>query len=358
MKLFLIGGFLGSGKTTAIHNACSSFLRHARKVAVITNDQGADLVDTEFIRTAGVKATEVVNGCFCCNYNQLAEAIQALQQAEKPDIIFAESVGSCTDLVAAIAKPLEKFQPAIEVVISVFADAELLYSLLRGNSVFLDENVRYLYKKQLEEADIIVLNKVDLLIDAHINKVREQIEADFPGKIILYQNSLEEDDVRNWVLTLMRFHLKDKRISLDLDYDLYAKAEAILGWLDQRVVIETRDYSASPVARQLMSAIYTEVRNAGYPIAHLKFLCDDGSKRTKISFTALDDISKEIFFVDHKTNKISVLINARVQVNASELEKLVSATIQEIAHETGARITIDSKAAFQPAYPIPVHRMG
>lgn len=358
MKLFLIGGFLGSGKTTAIHRACSSFLKHARKVAVITNDQGIDLVDTEFIKTAGVKAEEVVNGCFCCNYNQFADAIQALTANEHPDIIFAESVGSCTDLVAAIAKPLAKFKPEITVVISVFADAQLLYSLITGNALFLDENVRYLYKKQLEEADIVVVNKIDLIHDTELQKVKEQIEAEFPGKTMLYQNSLEENSVRNWVLTLLRFDLLNERMTLDLDYDLYAKGEAILGWLDQRILIETKDYSASSVARQLMSTIYTKIKDENYPVAHLKFLCDDGSKKSKISYTALDEVSKEIFLIDHRTNKISVLINARIQVDSSQLEQIVSGAIQQITHQTGSKMTVDRKAAFQPAYPKPVHRMG
>jgi Ni2+-binding GTPase involved in maturation of urease and hydrogenase len=358
MKLFLIGGFLGSGKTTAIHRACSSFLKHARKVAVITNDQGTDLVDTEFIKTAGVKAEEVINGCFCCNYNQFAEAIQSLEEKEKPDIIFAESVGSCTDLVAAIARPLAKFSPGVTVVISVFADAQLLYSLITGNASFMDEHVRYLYKKQLEEADILVINKVDLVHDVELKKVKEQIEADFPGKTVLYQNSLDENSVRSWVLSLMRFELSTDRITLDLDYDLYARGEAILGWLDQRIVITTKDNSASSVARELMLKIYADIKKAGYPIAHLKFLCDDGTKKSKISYTAMDGISKEVFLVDNRTNKISVLLNARIQVDASILEEIVSEAISQIAQQTGCKIEVDKKVAFQPAYPRPVHRMG
>jgi len=358
MKLFLIGGFLGSGKTTAIHKACSSFLKHAKKVAVITNDQGTDLVDTEFIKTAGVKAEEVINGCFCCNYYQFAQAIQSLRQTEKPDIIFAESVGSCTDLVATIAKPLAKFSPEIKVVISIFADAQLLFSLITGNASFLDEHVRYLYKKQIEEADILVVNKVDLLHDVQVKKIKEHIEAEFPGKTVLYQNSLDENSVRSWVLLLIRFELLNDRITLELDYDLYAKGEAILGWLDQRIIIETKDNSAHSVAGHLISRIHSDIKKANYPIAHLKFLCDDGSKKCKISYTALDDVSKEMLLIDNRANKISMLLNARIQVEAPVLEQLVSGAILQIAKETGCKIVVDKKAAFQPGYPRPVHRMG
>ena len=358
MKLFLVGGFLGSGKTTAIHRAATSFLKHVKRVAVITNDQGDELVDTQFIKTAGVNAEEVTNGCFCCNYNQFVQAIDSLRSVDKPEIIFAESVGSCADLVATIAKPLAKFHPEITVVISVFADAQLLHSLITGNASFLDEDVRYIYKKQLEEGDVLIVNKVDLLNEAELKTVNEQIETEYSGKMVLYQNSLDENCVRNWILQLNRFQLQNERKSLEIDYDLYAKGEAILGWLDQKIKIETKDYSAHSVALKFIHAVYSEIKQTKNPIAHLKFLLDDGVKKYKISFTTLDGISKEILLIDTRVNEILILMNARIQTEAIKLEKLVSDILQQIRNQTGSKIIIEKKAAFQPGYPRPTHRIG
>ena len=69
---------MGSGKTTAIQQACMQLLNEDVKVAVITNDQGSRLVDTGFIRSFSIPTQEVVNGCFCCNYEQLSHAIPSL----------------------------------------------------------------------------------------------------------------------------------------------------------------------------------------------------------------------------------------------------------------------------------------
>jgi len=104
--LHLIGGFLGSGKTTAIINAAKILMRRGMKVGVVTNDQGKYLVDTAFFKLSDVPAVEVTGGCFCCNYHDLEEQIRTLENQVKPHVIFAESVGSCADLVATVVKPL------------------------------------------------------------------------------------------------------------------------------------------------------------------------------------------------------------------------------------------------------------
>ena len=101
MKLILLGGFLGSGKTTAIVNAARILMRTGKKVAIITNDQGDQQVDSAYVRSMDIPVKEVANGCFCCNYQQLDNHIEELKE-NNPDIIFAESVGTCTDLIATI----------------------------------------------------------------------------------------------------------------------------------------------------------------------------------------------------------------------------------------------------------------
>ena len=190
MKVVLVGGFLGSGKTTAIVHACQYLMAQGKRVAVITNDQGDQQVDSAFTRSLGINTREVSNGCFCCRYVELDRHLQSLLEEIKPDIVFAESVGSCTDLVATITKPFQISKPDMNVVISVFADADYLTSLIEGRASFLEESIRYIYKKQLEEADIIVLNKIDLLTKSQLATAHNVILRENPGKKIIHQNSL------------------------------------------------------------------------------------------------------------------------------------------------------------------------
>src|SRR5690606_39856875 len=93
--------------------------------------------------------------------------------------------------------------PEIESVISIFADVAFLASLLEGSTTFVEESVRYIYKKQLEEADLIVINKSDLITPDQEKMIRTVLSEEYSGKPHLLQNSMAESDVVNRV-TRMR----------------------------------------------------------------------------------------------------------------------------------------------------------
>ncbi|HXR40234.1 MAG TPA: GTP-binding protein, partial [Terracidiphilus sp.] len=95
----IVGGFLGAGKTSLILAAARELELRGLRCAVILNDQSDELVDTHHADAQGLLAREVTGGCFCCKFSRLIEVIEDLQ-ATSPDVIFAEPVGSCTDISA------------------------------------------------------------------------------------------------------------------------------------------------------------------------------------------------------------------------------------------------------------------
>jgi G3E family GTPase len=113
-----------------------------KKVGVITNDQGIILVDTGYFQSNAIPNRQVINGCFCCNYDSLDENIESLIKTNDPDVIFAESVGSCTDIVATVMKPLQQFKKDIAVTVSTFADARLLHMLFIENKQLFNDEVK------------------------------------------------------------------------------------------------------------------------------------------------------------------------------------------------------------------------
>ena len=106
VRFIMLGGFLGAGKTTLIARLAKHYQSQGRRVGVVTNDQAQDLVDTNNLRSQGLSVEEVPGACFCCHFNDLIAKASRLEERERPDVILAEPVGSCTDLVATVVQPL------------------------------------------------------------------------------------------------------------------------------------------------------------------------------------------------------------------------------------------------------------
>src|SRR5882762_6061376 len=100
LRFVMLGGFLGAGKTTAMARLARHYLDRGQRVGLVTNDQAQDLVDTNSLRAQGFPVEEVPGACFCCRFDDLVCRVETLQEQERPHVILAEPVGSCTDLAA------------------------------------------------------------------------------------------------------------------------------------------------------------------------------------------------------------------------------------------------------------------
>ncbi len=324
-------------------------------VAVITNDQGIKLVDNGFFSSEHIPGRQVTNGCFCCNYNELDENIDALINEVKPGVIFAESVGSCTDIIATVMKPLLKFRTDLKVTISAFADVRLLDLMLKpGGSIF-DETVDYIYQKQLEEGEIIVINKTDLSENRQIADVEAWVREKYPEKQMVLQDSRNEGHVRKWLNALADYSNQQLPPSLLIDYDIYGAGEARLAWFDQELEIISANNEAGTDTLIFIKELQDAIRHRGFPIGHLKFLVDG---KYKISHTALIDTDENERISLPPSGKLILLVNARIETGHELLHQLVNIVIASVESSRNCKILETSLFAFQPGYPTPTHRIA
>lgn len=353
MKIHLLSGFLGSGKTTAIQHATRRLLQQGISTGVITNDQGIRLVDNDFFESLHIPTRQVINGCFCCNYNDLESGIRSLSEADNTGIIFAESVGSCTDIVATVLKPLLRFRPGAQITVSTFADVRLLMMVLKEGGKIFDDTVIYIYLKQLEEAGIIVVNKVDLASQEQLEEIKRLMDEKYPGKLLLYQNSFDEDNIQRWLDAVDNYHSADRLQSLAIDYDIYAAGEANLAWLDQELEIYSADNTAMEQALDLINIIYAKINKGNFAIGHLKFLING---KIKISFSSNQETVTAI--KTEPASSATLLVNVRVQTAPDAITRLMEEAVKEVEMRSGCTIMVNSQSAFQPGYPRPSHRFG
>jgi G3E family GTPase len=209
--VILAGGFLGAGKTTLLLAAARRLAAAGRRVGLITNDQGSDLVDTALAVQRRVPVVEVTGGCFCCRFPDLLLALEQLQRQVQPEVILAEPVGSCTDLMATVVLPIvryygDRFSVAP---LTVLADAG------RKAERF-SPRVDYLYRQQLAEAEIIGLNKLDLLSADAQQEAVAALAAAYPAARVLPLAAGTGRGVDEWLAAVLAGESRLARV-LEID---------------------------------------------------------------------------------------------------------------------------------------------
>ncbi|MGA2545515.1 MAG: GTP-binding protein [Rectinemataceae bacterium] len=372
--MYFVGGFLGSGKTTAIAGACSLLIAEGKRVGVVTNDQGKLQVDSLFMRSSGLPSVEVGGGCFCCRYDDFDARVSALIERELPDAVFAESVGSCADIVATVVKPFEAFRERYGAgsVFSVFADSRLLLARLSGRRLPFSEDVLYLFDRQLEEADILVLNKRDLLAEADRAKLSALAASARPDKELLEISGSTEEGARAWLAAMEAPVFRGERASLEIDYARYGAGERELAWLDERLVIEDRGGLSSDGGRcrravaDFVLRFAEALSKASLSVGHLKLHVSAGSYEGKISLSSGDFLSgsegvESLVAAQlplFSTRRAVVAVNARVQAGPEELAALAGAAVESARRSAGIAIAEEDRSAFRPGIPEPTHRMA
>src|ERR1700722_7609271 len=188
LRFIMIGGFLGAGKTTTIGRLARAYMNRGQRVGLVTNDQAQDLVDTNSLRSQGFAVEEVAGACFCCRFDDLVGKVGLLQGGERPDVILAEPVGSCTDLVATVVQPLrdlygDRFEVAPYPVL--FKPSQGLRILRNETGAGFSPKAAYIFRKQLEEADAIVINRIDEMTPGGLKDLADLVAREYPGVPVL-----------------------------------------------------------------------------------------------------------------------------------------------------------------------------
>jgi hypothetical protein len=271
--VIFVGGFLGAGKTTLILAAARELKKRGMRCAAILNDQSDALVDMQLAELHGIPSGEVTDGCFCCRLSDLATQLDAML-AYAPEVIFAEPVGSCTDISATVLHPLMQDGAYRLAPFTVLADPLRAEALLQTDA---DEDIAFLFRKQLQEADLICVTKSDLypkLPELGILHVR-QISAQ------------SGQGVAAWLDEVLAGELSAQKDVLDIDYARYAQAEAALAWLNFHAIFEAQvALSPAMLLGPWLDGLDRSLTEKGIQIVHLKAMVQSPTGYVKAAMCA------------------------------------------------------------------------
>jgi len=358
----MVGGFLGAGKTTGTLRLAARFTASDRRVVLITNDQSQGLVDTALVAAGGYEVAEITGGCFCCRFQSLADASDRLACDGRADVIIAEPVGSCTDLRATVQHPLRRLYgnqyrvAPLSVVIDPMRAARML-GLEHGREFA--PKIQYVYEKQLEEADLLVLNKIDLLDGDLREALATALASRFPSATVVPISARTGEGVERW------FELLSGRVAprpqVDVDYETYAEGEAMLGWLNATVRLESGSaFDGNRLLEQLAGLVRDRLSAAGVEIAHFKMtLTPEGASGLGVVNLVATDARLDAPL--QLTNPLSdgrLTINLRAEADPDQLRAIVHVALDQAAALVGVSAEVERSDHFRPGRPEPTYRFA
>jgi cobalamin biosynthesis protein CobW len=220
----IITGFLGSGKTTLIRHLLQQ--NHGRRIAVLVNEFGELGIDGDLLRSCQVcpedeaigNIVELTNGCLCCTVQEefLPTMLELLKRRDQLDCILIETSG------LALPKPLVKAfrwqeirnAATVDGVVTVVDCEAVANGTLAGDLEAIaaqrqaDPNldhetpIQELFEDQLACADLVVLNKTDLVDQATLNQVRIRVQQELSRAVKMVESDRGQLDPN----LLMGFH--------------------------------------------------------------------------------------------------------------------------------------------------------
>ena len=186
MHLYVLGGFLGSGKTTILMKIVNGFLEKGKKVAVIVNEIGDIGVDGTTLRSEGYNTTELAEGCVCCTLSAtLQVATYNIIRDINPDVIVIEPTGLA--IPGKVSEALAEDPLNLESTVIGVADGVRF-------KVFVSKKPEFM-KEQLESSDLIVINKIDIASEEDVANIESWVKENVGDVRVIKTSALTNEGI-------------------------------------------------------------------------------------------------------------------------------------------------------------------
>ncbi|MEM8736311.1 MAG: cobalamin biosynthesis protein P47K, partial [Planctomycetota bacterium] len=215
----------------------------------------------------------------------------------------------------------------------------------------------YIFRKQIEEADFVIVNRIDELAAEEVDELCNEIESQYPGRPVIRMSAKTGQGFAAFAEFLDQEGEFGQRV-MEVDYDLYAEGEAELGWLNSQLRLRAEAaVNLDALLLELVGRLQEVLAGQDVEIAHLKAIgMSDGNYAVANSVSSFTEpvLSLESGCV---TKAAELVVNARVAVAPEELEKTVREEIEAVFEQFAAVPTIDTMQSFRPGRPVPTHRI-
>jgi hypothetical protein len=268
-------------------------------------------------------------------------------------------VGSCTDIVATVVQPLRRlYQDRFAV-----APYGVILKPSHGRKILKNEpragfspKAAYIFKKQLEEADFVILNRTDELRPDEVDELAGLIAAEYPGVPVVRMSAKTGAGFGALLEVLDQQGHFGRRI-LDLDYDVYAEGEAELGWLNSSLrVTAAASFSVDDLVLNIVQRLQRSLTANDAEPAHLKTIGMSAGSHAVANLVSSDTPAVLSLASNCHTRQADVIVNARVAIDPQVLEEHVQAAVRAACQPLEATPEFLQTQSFRPGRPHPTYR--
>lgn len=336
-KFMVVSGFLGAGKTTTMMALAEYFSSHEVKTKIIANDLGArNIVDKKFTELSGADVTEMTGECICYQTENLVDRLRRFFDYEKADFVMSDIPGCGIGALEHVYYKLDDeyhnefdFAPFL-----VITDPVRLRAIMpEHEDLNLPQEMNFLFRAQLAEADAVVLNKADLLTAAEIEKCQEFL-VDFCPKIPVFVISAKTGDgVGELAEHLLTANARLERFDIGYGSPEFLAAEQKLSWYNRQFYVNNDEgFDGNQFARDLLNAIREELKAIARNVPHLKLFAEteEGGDVCKMSLLGVDYAIEEDRLLQDKCKSLSVILNARAVCESQTLSNIMDIVLAQM----------------------------
>jgi G3E family GTPase len=335
MKIMIIGGFLGSGKTTTILKISRRFRDAGKRIAIIVNEIGEIGLDGDILTNPDIVTEELTSGCICCTLRiSMQYTLQTLEEEFKPDIVIIEPTG--------IAFP-GQIRDEIETMgLSELSFAPIITLVDPGRFGTEAKEIPRFIETQIREAEILCINKIDVTpAEIVLSTEKMLLEINPEAHILKFSAKLGDKQFESLLLHLavsgLKKTLDEKKNSIELSEvsafsTLYTLAyEAFNPEKGTRFIEES------------LRTIRDRVREINPEfVGHVKLSLKLPESTVRGSVTSSKE-TPQVEFLDRKNEKTEIrLLSAITKVPKDKLAEIVESTLEGKLREAGVTIQKES----------------
>ena len=344
-KFAVFSGFLGSGKTTTMMALTRYYTAHHGKAAMISNDlgHGVSLADDRFARLSGCNASQITDDCICYVNEQLAERLNAYY-AGGFELVVSDipgfGVGALEHVYHGLA---EKFPGQFELAPFTVLVEPRTVDLLRSGQ---GGDQEYLYNTQLVEADLIVLNKCDLLDDTARKADIRWLKEHYPEAAVLAISARDGEGLEELSQALTQGRASMRRPDIGYGGEAFRHAMGKISeyYIQYRAVVCCKDFDGNAYLMDMARKVQAGIEAAGQRIPHLKLLAwepeGDFGKVDLIGAEREIEVTRRF---ERPCTDIAVLLNASAACPVDTLEEILLDAVNSVSDKYQLELTVFKK---------------